>query len=318
MSDHLSFLLSTHGHVFIDKESLRSHCIRLESSDNSGDEHLNDIQSLQGQRILHRHTRRSVHSVILQFLKLLRSSQISKAQSQSFLTFVNDILPIPNHMPSTMNSLLRTLNIPDYFVKRTICVLCGLQLHFSDLTCSNCPTAGKKHIAYILDVDLRALLSVIVCRLTREIEEYRQIILRNDSTAPYDIPFAENYQRLLREWNGGNLLSLILHIDGINLVKSSRLSLWILNASLVELPPRLRKNRANIALCSIYIGYSEPNPMFWLGTCFSRIIELKRRGKRRSASKCHLVVQSYEIDLWCIGTCLEVCISHRSSYRSIR
>ena len=221
-----------------------------------------------------------MHSVIVQFLKLLRSSQISKAQSQSFLTFVNDILPIPNYMPTTMNSLLRALDVPDYFVKRTICVLCGHQLALDDLQCSNCPAAEKKHIAHILDVDLRALLSVIVCRLTREIEEYRQIILRNDSTVPYDIPFSENYRRLLKEQNGAHLLSLILHIDGINLVKSSRLSLWILNVSLVEIPARLRKNRANIALCSIYIGYSEPNPIVWLETSFSRILELKQRGKK--------------------------------------
>ena len=227
---------------------------------------------------LHRYTRKSVDSVMIRFLQLMRQSQISKSESELFLSFINSILPVPHVMPRNMNILLEQMNIANLFTKRTVCILCRRELVRNKSRCDECPTAESKHVAHILDTHLPSLLKIIVPRLALEIEAYKKIISNGNSHLPYDIPIGKRYKSLLRQYPGQNLLSLILHIDGVGLVKSSNMSLWVCNASIVELPPETRVRRSNIVLLSMYIGYSEPNPMLWLDSCFLALDQLKRKG----------------------------------------
>ena len=213
-----------------------------------------------------------------QFLKLIRQSQISKKESQSFLSFINNILPFPNRMPNNMKNLLKKLDIVDYFSRRTVCTLCGESLRQDATKCSDCPNAESRYVALILDTHLPSLLTLFLSRLAPDIESYKKTFFNAHSTVSYDIPFAQNYRRLLRRYAGQNLLSFILHIDGISLVKSSKLCLWVCNASIVELPPNLRTRRSSIILLSMYIGYSEPNAKFWLDSCFAELNKLKQKG----------------------------------------
>ena len=104
---------------------------------------------------------------------------------------------------------------------------------------------------------IQALLSNIVSRLAISMENYKKIILNPDSKTKYDIPFAKVYKNLLQQYLTENLLTLLLHIDGIPLSKSSKLKLWICYASIIEISPHLRVQRANMFLISIYIGYTE-------------------------------------------------------------
>ena len=228
--------------------------------------------------MLHSYTSQTTDGAMRHFLKLLRQSQISKKESQSFLSFINSILPTRNRMPRNMNNLLKELNIVDYFSKRTVCTLCGESLRQSETKCSDCPGAESKHVALILDTHLSSLLTTFLSRLAPDIERYRKTFFNAHDNVPFDIPLAQNYRRLLRRYAGENLLSLILHIDGISLVKSSNLCLWVCNASIVELPPNVRTRRSSIILLSMYIGYSAPNAKLWLDPCLAELNNLKQQG----------------------------------------
>ena len=95
----------------------------------------------------------------------------------------------------------------------------------------------------------------------------------------YDIPFGKAYQNLIKQHSNDNLLSLLLHVDGISIVKSTNLKLWICDASLIELPPAIRTKRSNIFLISMYVGYTEPNVKSWLRSSFENINALKAAGQ---------------------------------------
>ncbi|CAM4758682.1 unnamed protein product [Rotaria magnacalcarata] len=122
----------------------------------------------------------------------------------------------------------------------------------------------KTNIAYVLDTDVLSLLKTTASRLANEIQKYKDYFLHFSQNEAYDIPFAKRYKNLVVQYPGENLLSLILHIDGISLVKSTKLKLWLCSASIVELPPNLRARRKNIILLSMYIGYTEPDIILWL------------------------------------------------------
>lgn len=228
---------------------------------------------------LHLHTSKTVDNVINQFLRLLRRSKISKKEAESFLRFINGVLPIPHNMPTNMNQLLKQINIKDYFRRRSVCILCGKDLQDNARKCDTCSMAESKHVGYILDTYFPSLLNVVVGRAASDIDKYKRLILSPNEHTPYDIPFGRNYQYLLNKFPGQDLLSLILHIDGISLTKSSNLSLWVCNASIVELPPKLRTERKNIILCSLYIGREAPDPKVWLNSFCQAVNAAKKEGK---------------------------------------
>ena len=78
---------------------------------------------------------------------------------------------------------------------------------------------------------------------------------------------------------GQNIISLILHLDGVSLTKSSKLKLWLFSGSFVEVPPKLRFRRYNMILLSIWIGCTEPPADLWLNGIIDSISRLKREGK---------------------------------------
>ncbi|CAM4836261.1 unnamed protein product [Rotaria magnacalcarata] len=114
------------------------------------------------------------------------------------------------------------------------------------------------------DVCIQLLKSILV-RLYDEINGYKKQILKESEEVnkqSNDIPFASCYQNLLNYDN--NFISLLFHIDGIGLFKSSKLKLWLFSTSIIELPPRLRYKRCNLPVVSVWVGYKEPNIHMWL------------------------------------------------------
>lgn len=262
---------------------LLNHCLSffpLESDCSSNDEvEKVSIDSLENE--LHPFTHMSIKETMSEFLQILRRSQISKKESENLLSFIRSILPFPNQMPKNRNTLLERIGVTDYFSKRTICILCEKEFSNDQHLCWKSIKTEKKNIAYIFDTDIHGLLSNVVLRLSSEIEEYKRLILNSNSNSKsmYDIPFGEIYRSLLRKHPKENLLSLLLHVDGISLAKSTKLKLWICDATLVELPPTLRNRRSNILLLSMYIGYSQPNVKIWLQSSFAKLNSLRRTGK---------------------------------------
>ncbi|CAM4870437.1 unnamed protein product [Rotaria socialis] len=244
-------------------ETDESFNIEIEDDDNNGKE--DDSESIQNPTIvLHRSTNVLLDDACFDFLQLIRRSQISKTNANRWLLFIKSLLPFPNSIPSNINGLLTHLNIFNYFQKRTVCLLCRRNLQDNQTKCDDCSIADKTNIAYVLDTDVLSLLKTTVSRLANEIQKYKDYFLHFSQNEAYDIPFAKRYKNLVVQYPGENLLSLILHIDGISLVKSTKLKLWLCSASIVELPPNLRVRRKNIILLSMYIGYTEPDIILWL------------------------------------------------------
>ncbi|CAF3426408.1 unnamed protein product [Rotaria sp. Silwood2] len=125
------------------------HC----ESINNTDDHAETLQTGQIDCELHSLTHVTVEKAMVNLLQLIRQSQISKKQSERLLYFIKSILPVPNQMPKDMDTLLKALNMTDYFNKRTICILCDKDLEKNKNLCSNCTGTETKYVAHIRDTD---------------------------------------------------------------------------------------------------------------------------------------------------------------------
>ena len=210
---------------------------------------------------LHDHTSISVLDWCKNLSSFLRKANVNKSHSSSLLHLIKSVLPVPNNMPRSMEDLLSLLDVKDLFLKRSICLLCEHDLTQGASQCSCCRSSDQKKIAHVYDLDIVQMVKIMLERLSSEIEDYKKLIMANcDEQKTNDITFCLLYRELLDRNPGKNLLSLLLHLDGIGLTKSTQLKLWLFSGAIVELPPKLRHRRHNMVLMSIWIGYSEPDP----------------------------------------------------------
>ena len=172
---------------------------------------------------------------------------------------------------------MANLDVVNYFEKKTVCITCWKVLADKQVVCDVCQGGETKHVAHIFDTNILSLLTTIIGRLIHKIQDYKKIIAIGGHVN-YDIPFGKRYQQLLFESPGQNLISLMIHIDGISLVKSTKLKLWLCSASIIEVPAHVRTQRKNIILLSMYIGYTEPNITLWLSSTLRAIKDLKEKG----------------------------------------
>lgn len=120
----------------------------------------------------------------------------------------------------------------------------------------------------------------ILTRLSSSIIQYRaKIALNDDSEHTKDIPFGSLYQDLLKKNDGKNLLTLLLHLDGVSVTRSTKLKMWLFSASIVELPPKLRSRRCNMVLISIWVAHVEPVSHLWLRRSVAHMEMMKHQSK---------------------------------------
>jgi hypothetical protein len=93
----------------------------------------------------------------------------------------------------------------------------------------------------------------------------------NDRDTTNDIGFNYTHQQLLKQNKNKKFLTLLLHVDGISVPKSSRLKMWLFSSSIIELPPQLRYRRYNMPIISFWFGYNDPDAQFWLRNCVNLI-----------------------------------------------
>jgi hypothetical protein len=240
----------------------------------------NDCEnSCTDQLPLHGFTSISTKSYCVQLLKLLRDANVCKSHTKRFISLIQSILPLPNNLPSTLDDLLSLLNIENFFIKRSVCLICKNDLGYHEKKCTKCQVEDKTMIADIYDVNIRKVLTSMLKRLSPSIEEYKEKRKNNiDDNETKDIPFGHLYRRLLEKHDAENIISLILHLDGIGLTRSTRLKMWLFSGSLVELPPLFRYQRHNMVLMSIWVGYVEPKPNIWLRSIVSELNYMKTQG----------------------------------------
>lgn len=211
-------------------------------------------------------------------MNLFRDSQVSKFQAQRFLKFFQSILPTPNALPRSIDELMSVLDINNYFNTRVLCSLCGSTLDSKIRKCFSCPDFDTKKLIFIYDTHFSNILLSVLNRLTTDIKNYKNKIISGDNDVAYDIPFASNYQDLLKKNSEKDFLSLIFHLDGINLCKSTKLKMWLFSTSIIELPPTLRYRRANMPLISMWVATKEPDIHLWLSESIEMLKLLKING----------------------------------------
>ena len=260
-----------------DSKSERDIC-EDEEANSSSDESNQECEDRTESR-LHNHTNISTLDCCKDLSSFLRKANVNKSHSSSLLSLIKSLLPVPNNMPCSTKDLLSLLGVRDLFVKRSVCLGCKQYFEYGKKQCPLCHTFDEKQIAHIFDVDICQSLTTIVERLSSDIEDYKQLINgdRHLGTAN-DIPFRLLYRELLNRNPTQNLISLLLHLDGIGLTKSTQLKLWLFSGSIVELPAKLRHRRYNMVLMSMWIGYSEPDPDLWLKPIVNELKYMKTKG----------------------------------------
>ena len=209
----------------------------------------------------------------------LRQANVNKSHSSTLLKLVRSFLPVPNNMPESNEELLSLLNVEDLFTRRSLCLECNQSMNYQDEQCSFCQCVDQKRFVNIYDLDVHRVLVIVLERLSESIEEYKKLIKSGDDfEKTKDIPFCGLYQQLLKDNVGQNLISLLLHLDGIGLTKSTQLKLWLFSGSIVELPSRLRYRRYNMIPMSIWVGYQEPKVEQWLKSIAGDLNYWKTKG----------------------------------------
>lgn len=129
------------------------------------------------------------------------------------------------------------------------------------------------------DGNVVTMIQTIMARLSSIIHEYKKKIrIHDDSENLHDIPFGSTYQNLLKRNVGHDLISLLLHADGISITNSTKLKLWLLSGSIIEAPPKLRSCRRNMIIISIWIAYVEPPAHLWLNHSLNKLKRIKEKG----------------------------------------
>ena len=217
--------------------------------------------------LLHGHTSMTTANFCHRFLNLIRQTNVCKGKAKEYLDLIGSVLPHPNNCPSSIEKVFAMLDIKrNLFHKRIVCVLCHRDVPSTANACSSCVSvADETHLAFVYDSDLVYVVNILLKRLHRSIADYsKEIKLGVESSTKRDIPFGSVYQKLLHRCPNSNLISALLHLDGISLAKSSKLKLWLFSFAIVELPPKLRFARHNIPVVSIWVGHRDPIPQLWL------------------------------------------------------
>ena len=242
--------------------------------------HLNE-SIIEDDELLHEYSTVTTVTFCRRFLYLLRETRVCKVKSNAYLHLIRSVLPQPNNAPSSMEKLLSKLDVErNVFGKRTVCVRCRVVISPVVGACSSCAsTSSESNLAIIYDADLLYFVTALIKRLHPSIVEYkRKIKLEMDNPQQNDIPFGSLYRDLLHRYPNTNLISALLHLDGISLSKSSKLKLWLFSFALVELPPKIRFARHNMPVVSIWVGHTDPIADLWLPKAMSSLSALKRTG----------------------------------------
>ncbi|CAM4829295.1 unnamed protein product [Rotaria magnacalcarata] len=227
---------------------------------------------------LHSYTNITQSQFCTNLLRIFRDANICKAYSAKILQLINVALPHPNNLPTSLNALLTYMQVENLFFKRRISLSCKCDIKYTTKECLQCHSSDKMNFADVFDTDFTKCFSDIVERNAANIIQYRQKIMTGQNNENNDIPFQNIYQCFLKTVIHQPFISVILHLDGIGLGKSNKLTLWILSCMIVELPPHLRNKRQNMIPLLSWISSREPIIDIWLSECIRYLRNFKSSG----------------------------------------
>ncbi len=131
----------------------------------------------------------------------------------------------------------------------------------------------------VYDVIQNIVFTQTYDRLLSTIKSYRESFTKNETdNETNDIVYNRIY-KILCHYTNHPFISIILHVDGINLDKTSKQHLWILSCALVEVPPNIRIHRQNNLILSLWTAQEQPDIDLWLCSCLKQLRSLKINGE---------------------------------------
>ncbi|CAF0964920.1 unnamed protein product [Adineta ricciae] len=229
---------------------------------------------------LHQYTDLPTGVFCRKLLQTFRHSRISKIERDRFLKLFHEVLPIPNNLPSSMNKVHSLLQFEEnLFRKKQICLECTQDIPVDSCSCHRCPNSDETNIAVVYQSDIKVVLSLVLKSLCNEIHDYKKQLRANrDDLATNDIGFGYAYQQLLQQYSSENFITALMHLDGVSLCESNKLKMWLFSFSIVELPSKLRYQRHNMPVLSMWISTKEPIASVWLQDSVAVLEELKTTG----------------------------------------
>ena len=179
--------------------------------------------------------------LIMQFVS---SNNLSNDAIEKLLKLLNQLLPIPNHLPMSFykfKKFFEQFSVPYKYSEG-----CA--------TCSNCKDecdCGSKAqaIGHLVHISLVKPLSAILTKHWESLQ-FSSCNRERTLTDAWDGSFLSN--------NDDNTIALLASTDGIPLFKSSNVSLWPVSFVILNLPPAIRMYSENIILAGFWIGCKPP------------------------------------------------------------
>ena len=201
----------------------------------------------------------------------------------------------------TIKNLLIRILVEELFMKRLVCIACMSDLPITSKSCPKCPHDNRDRLAFLFDSIQVTMFTRTYDRLSSIINSYRQNFGKEEvGSETNDIIYNRNYKSLC-DGVHYSFISIIVHLDGVSLCKTSKRTLWIFSCSICELPPAIRNRRQNNIILSLWLSKEQPHINLWLDRCLCQLINLKQKGKStvvtkvKSDSRENFVIAALEI-----------------------
>ncbi|CAF3185341.1 unnamed protein product [Rotaria sp. Silwood2] len=192
-----------------------------------------------------------------QILEIGNSVKLSDSNMNKLLQLIGNALSIENKLLRSYKKLLTAFKITSTFNQELKCKYC---LRIIDKT-NSCSIICKQDKCQRRIGDVIEHVSVnrsygqlieIIRRNKHLILDYPQIA---NNLLPCDVISGSTYQekrKNLKSLNGTYSVTLMIHIDGFQLVHWTKKYTWLVTASIAEIPPPLRENKLNMLLLSLW------------------------------------------------------------------
>ncbi|CAF3091060.1 unnamed protein product [Rotaria sp. Silwood2] len=196
-----------------------------------------------------------------QILEIGNSVKLSDSNMNKLLQLIGNALSIENKLLRSYKKLLTAFKITSTFNQELKCKYC---LRIIDKT-NSCSIICKQDKCQRRIGDVIEHVSVnrsygqlieIIRRNKHLILDYPQIA---NNLLPCDVISGSTYQekrKNLKSLNGTYSVTLMIHIDGFQLVHWTKKYTWLVTASIAEIPPPLRENKLNMLLLSLWYNSS--------------------------------------------------------------
>lgn len=190
------------------------------------------------------------------------------------LSLLNVLLPQSNLQ--SKYKFLQSFDFPNA-VEYFYCDKCMCTLNFeeNETSCPKCSTKYfklklKKKNQYFIYIPLKEQIEKLV-------KSHVYCEINQIDTDCNDITNSSVYKELrAKNVIGINDLTLTWNTDGVNLCKTSKLSMWPIQVIINELPYKTRKN--NVLLCGLHYGHKKPDMNMFLEPFATELFDLSING----------------------------------------